>query len=726
MRARRLRRVRLHASLALGGAALLTLAVGFVRIAFQPAGPGFRWTELPVRYVIHEAGSADVLDGSDHAAVELAFARWQAIEASSVAFERDTAADDARTDYDADDIHLVIWDEDGSSGLFPPGSGVLALTPILATLSDGRILDADIVLNGAFTFTTDPAQHPARFDVQSVVTHEAGHMLGFDHAGGPLATLYSAIPAGTVHTRALTRDEVAAASTVYPAGPTATGRIQGRVTVASAGVRYGHVVAVDEATGEYAAAAITDADGDYVLDGLPPGSYTLYAEPLDGPLHPDDTVSLHGELASDFGTSAGTSASVGAGGVAVADIVAGPASELNVRGGVAVTLEPGAQGLLRLSGTALDEVVEVVVTGGDVAAGAPVANATQLTVVVAASPSAALGVRCVLVRTAAGERALLAAAVRVVAPAPLVESVSPPSGLDPVGGDLLVVRGEGFTAGSEVVLGGRRARDVEVVDATELRCVAPGAGGTDPLVDLVVVRPDGREGRLRAATRYDTLPIPAAVDPAIGSTLGGTVHQITGSGFFAGAQVFFGEAEAEVLSTTGEALEVRLPPAAAPGDVDVRVVQGAEEGLLARAFRYVEGSPPRVEALSPTIGPTRGGTRVTIVGSGFAAEPDGVEVSFGGQPATIRSARETELVVSAPAHEPGAVLVRVRDVASGLETIAVRRFTYSDDAQDKSGGGGGNGCALATRRPEADGWALAPLLLLLLGLAALRGRARPR
>src|SRR5690606_27333716 len=143
----------------------------------------------------------------------------------------------------------------------------------------------------------------------------------------------------------------AAASTVYPAGPTTTGRIQGRVTLDSAGVRFGHVVAVDAATGEYAADAITDADGDYVLDGLPPGTYTLYAEPLDGPLHTDDTVSLHGELASDFGTSAGTSASVGGGGITTADIAAAPASDLNIRGGMAVTLEPDEQGLLRLTGT---------------------------------------------------------------------------------------------------------------------------------------------------------------------------------------------------------------------------------------------------------------------------------------------------------------------------------------------------------------------------------------
>ncbi len=725
MRARRLRRARLDASLALGGAALLTLAVGFVRIAFEPAGPGFHWVELPVRYVIHEAGSEDVVDGSDHAAVELALARWEAVEESSAAFERDAAADDARTDYDMDDIHLVIWDEDGSSGLFPPGSGVLALTPILATLSDGEILDADIVLNGAFTFTTDPAEHPDRFDVQSVVTHEAGHMLGFDHAGGPLATLYSAIPAGTVHTRALTRDEVAAASTVYPSGPTTTGRIQGRVTVESAGVRFGHVVAIDAGTGEYAADAITDGDGDYVLDGVPAGSYTLYAEPLDGPLHTDDTVSLHGELASDFGTSAGTSASVGAGGVAAADIVAAAASGLNVSGGVAVTLEPGEQGLLQLSGSGLDEVVEVTVTGAGVSAGALTASATRLTVGLSASGSATPGVRCILVRTGDGERALLAAAVRVVAPPPLVESVSPPSGLDPAGGDLLVVRGQGFTAGTEVVLGGRRASDVEVVDATELRCLAPAAGGTDPLVDLVVVRPDGQEGRLRAATRYDAIPVPTAVDPAIGSVLGGTVHQLVGSGFFTGAQVFFGEAEAEVLSVTGSALEVRLPPAAAPGVVDLRVVQNAEEGLLTGAFRYVDGTPPLVDALSPTIGPTRGGTRVTIVGSGFASEPDGVEVSFGGVPAEVRSAGEEELVVTAPAHEPGAVLVRVRDLASGLETIAARRFTYSDEAQDKSGGGGGGGCTLALPHAAAGGWWLAPLLLLA-GLTALRGLARPR
>lgn len=169
----------------------LAFLVGFVRISFNPTSSPFRWAQLPVSFVINSQGSADVPDPSDRSAVLLGFRAWEDLPASSASFVEDSAADATRTDFQAQDIHLIMWDEDGSSGLFAPGAGIIALTPLLASTSDGTILDADIVFNGALQFSTD--QTAGTFDIQSVATHEVGHMLGFDHTGGPLVTMFAAI-----------------------------------------------------------------------------------------------------------------------------------------------------------------------------------------------------------------------------------------------------------------------------------------------------------------------------------------------------------------------------------------------------------------------------------------------------------------------------------------------------------------------------------------------------
>jgi hypothetical protein len=50
-----------------------------------------------------------------------------------------------------------------------------------------------------------------------------------------------------------------------------------------------YVVAVD-GNGVAPAGALTDREGNFTITALPPGSYDLYAEPLDGPMHPDNLV----------------------------------------------------------------------------------------------------------------------------------------------------------------------------------------------------------------------------------------------------------------------------------------------------------------------------------------------------------------------------------------------------------------------------------------------------
>ena len=179
----RLSRRLVRATAGLSTVAVALALAGFVRIAFNPGGPGFSWSQLPVRYVIQAAGSDDVADDSEKAAVRLAFRAWEELSSSAVRFEEDLTADATRRDHQAQDLHLVMWDDAGDSGLFTAGSGVVALTPLLASTVTGQIFDADIVFNGAQPFATAPTS--GRFDIQSIATHEVGHFIGLDHAAGP-------------------------------------------------------------------------------------------------------------------------------------------------------------------------------------------------------------------------------------------------------------------------------------------------------------------------------------------------------------------------------------------------------------------------------------------------------------------------------------------------------------------------------------------------------------
>lgn len=68
-----------------------------------------------------------------------------------------------------------------------------------------------------------------------------------------------------------------------------TGSISGRVTMVRAALFGAFVVAVDE-YGVSVASAITLTDGAYRLQFLPKGTYSLYVEPLDGSMTPNNVT----------------------------------------------------------------------------------------------------------------------------------------------------------------------------------------------------------------------------------------------------------------------------------------------------------------------------------------------------------------------------------------------------------------------------------------------------
>jgi hypothetical protein len=81
--------------------------------------------------------------------------------------------------------------------------------------------------------------------------------------------------------------------------------------------------------------------------------------------------------------------------------------------------------------------------------------------------------------------------------------------------------------------------------------------------------------------------------------------------------------------------------------------------------------PPEAGILTPTSGPSAGGTIVTIPGLHLTPA---TAVTFGGVPATDVSGSSNQLTATAPPHDPGVVDVQV--VTFGGTTTALSPFTY--------------------------------------------------
>jgi len=118
---------------------------------------------------------------------------------------------------DGGNANLIVFRDDAW-----PYAGqwsTLALTTVTYNLDTGEIYDADMELNSANVHLT-VSDTDVEFDLRSIVTHEAGHMLGLAHSAEEAATMGRQYLPGEITLRDLTADDVAGICAAYaPAEP---------------------------------------------------------------------------------------------------------------------------------------------------------------------------------------------------------------------------------------------------------------------------------------------------------------------------------------------------------------------------------------------------------------------------------------------------------------------------------------------------------------------------
>ena len=190
----------------------LAFATIFVIAAAEPAlayvllSPRRRWATTPITVRVYTGGNATITDGSGGVnATVSAIRAWGIISSSTTS-------------------SAAVRGSAPATIMLNTNGGVCTGSCLAATLTgyyvsqtgDDRIYDADVYTNTSIQmYSSGESGCSSEYDINGIMVHEVGHVIGIGHSSVAGATMYPSISACNTSARTLASDDFAARDDLY-------------------------------------------------------------------------------------------------------------------------------------------------------------------------------------------------------------------------------------------------------------------------------------------------------------------------------------------------------------------------------------------------------------------------------------------------------------------------------------------------------------------------------